>query len=101
MTYCSASDVRLIVSTSLTDAQIESAIGMSDAQIDKVLGAQSPSDMLIKKLSVLMTVRTIKTRDPSSFSVGEYSESVGDVLAVWDEEIREIEALYRRSLRRV
>lgn len=101
MTYCSASDVRLVIHTGLSDQEIESAIGMSDAQIDKALGSQSPSDVLIKKLSMLMTARTIKTRDPSSFSVGEYSESAGDVLAVWDGEIREVEALYRRSLRRV
>ena len=100
MTYCSASDVRLVISTSLTDAEIGSAIEMSDAQIDRKLGPQSPSDKLVRKLSMLLTARTIRTRDPSSFAVGDYSESAGNTLSVWDGEIREIEALYRRSLRR-
>jgi hypothetical protein len=101
MTYCSPSDVRLVVNTGLSDAEVASLIGMSDAQIDKKLGAQSPSDTLIRKLSVLLTAGTIRARDPSSFAVGEYSESAVDTPSAWDAEIREIEGMYRRSLRRV
>ena len=101
MTYCSPSDVRLVVNTGLSNTEVESIIGMSEAQIDRKLGAQSPSDTLIRKLSVLLTARTIRARDPSSFAIGEYSESTGDIHSAWDAEIREIEGMYRRSLRRV
>ena len=101
MVYCSASDVRIIVNTNLTDSQITTIIETSDAYIDKLLGAQSASDKLIKKLSMLITVKTVKTRDPSSFGIGEYSESSGNVISIWDSEIREIMTLYRRSFKRV
>jgi len=101
MTYCSASDVRLIVNTALTDIQIDTLIVMSDAEIDRKLGTQSASDKLIGKLSMLLTARAIRSRDPSSFAIGEYSETIGSMIAAWDSEIECIEALYRRSMRRV
>jgi hypothetical protein len=40
LAYCTASDVRLIVSTSLTDAEISGITAMSDAEIDRRLGNQ-------------------------------------------------------------
>ena len=101
MPYCLASDVRIIINTALTDPQITTIIETSDAYIDKLLGAQSTSDKLIKRLSMLLTAKAIKTRDPQSQSIGEYSESQGGILQVWDGEIREIMAIYRHSLRRV
>ena len=101
MGYCTAGDVRLIVNTSLTDEEIASLIEMSDAEIDRELGPQSPSDGAIRKLSMLLTVLAVRTRDPSSFAAGEYSEESGDVLRVWREEIERIKRLYRSSLVRV
>jgi len=65
------------------------------------LGAQSASDKLIKRLSMLLTVKTIKTRHPQSFAIGEYSESTGNIYEVWDAEIQQITALYRRDFKRV
>jgi len=101
MPYCVASDVRLIISTELSDAEVASLIETSDAYIDQMLGTQSGSDKLIKRLSMLLTARAIKTRQPQSYAVGEYSESTGSVLDVWDREIESIFALYRRSFKRV
>jgi len=101
VTYCTAADVRLIVNTPLLDAGITTIIETSDAYIDKLLGAQSTSDNLIKRLSMLMTAKAIKTRDPQTQAIGEYSESAGNILQVWDQEIKEIMAIYRRSLKRV
>ena len=100
MTYCSVSDVRAIVNTNLTDEQITTIIETSDAYIDKLLGAQPASDKLIKKLSMLITAKTVRTRDPQSQSLGEYSEFSGNVIAAWDAKIRDITSLYRRSLKR-
>ena len=95
MAYCTASDMRLIVSTSLTDAEISGIIAMSDAEIDRRLGNQESSDELIKKLSVLLTAHSIKTRQPNTVAIGEYRDDSGNVLEVWEREIERICRLYR------
>jgi len=92
MAYCTATDVRQIIHTSLTDSDIASIIETSDAQIDKRLGAQSSSDKVVKKLSMLLTAKTIKGRQPRSVAAGEYREDAGGIIEVWTQEI---EALYR------
>jgi len=95
MAYCTAADVRAIVQTSLTDGEITGIIETSDAEIDKRLGTQDSSDKLIKKLSMLLTAYTIKTRQPGSVAIGEYREDAGDVLEVWEREIERIYRLYK------
>ena len=95
MAYCTASDVRLIVSTILTDADISSIITMSDAEINRRIGSQDASDKLIKKLSTLLTGHFIKTRQPKSVAVGEYREDTGNIIEVWEREIERIYQLYQ------
>jgi len=90
-----AIDVRLIMSTSLTDTEISSIIAMSDAEIDKKIGSQDASDELVKKLSILLKAHAIRTRQPKSLAIGEYREDVGSVLEVWEREIERIYRLYR------
>ena len=92
MPYSNASDVRLVVQTDLTDAEIAGIVEMSDAEIDARIGAQENPGELVKKLSALLTAHAIKTRQPGSLAVGEYREDAGDVLGVWE---REIERIYR------
>lgn len=90
--YCTASDVRSIIHTGLKDSEIETIIELSDAEIDKRLGSQDSSDKVIKKLSMLLTARTVKLRQPGSVAIGEYSESgegLDEVL------VREIEGIWR------
>jgi hypothetical protein len=96
MAYCVSSDVRLIVNTTLTDVEITGIIEMSDAEIDARIGTQTSGDKLIKKLSMLLTAHTIKTRQPQSQAIGEYREDAGDVLEVWEREIERIYRLYRK-----
>ena len=91
--YCAASDVRLIINTTLTDEEIAGVIEMSDAEIDRRIGAQSLSDRLIKKLSMLLTAHTIKSRQPQSQAIGEYREDAGNILQVWEREIERISRL--------
>ena len=95
MAYCTASDVRQIIHTSLTDSDIASIIELSDAQIDKRLGAQSSSDKVVKKLSMLLTAKTIKARQPRSVAAGEYREDSGDIIEVWTQEVERLFRLYR------
>ena len=94
MTYSTASDVRIIINTKLTDDQITSIIETSDAQINKRIGAQDPSDKLIKKLSMLLTAHTIKSRYPQSQALGEYREASDNILEVWERETERIFRLY-------
>jgi len=101
MPYCTSSDVRLIINTDLTDAEITTLIETSDAYIEKLLGTQSSEDKLIKRLSMILTAKTIKTRQPQSYAVGDYSEAAGNVLEVWEREVDLIMTAYRRSLKRV
>jgi len=92
MPYSTPPDVRLILDTDLTDAQIAGIVDMSDAQIDTRIGTQTTPDPLIKKLSALHTAHTIKTRQPQTLAVGEYREDTTDTLEAWE---REIERIYR------
>ena len=91
----SARDARAIINTNLTDEQIRSIIETSDAEIDRRIGAQDPSDNLVKKLSMLLTALTIRTRQPMSQAIGEYREDAGNVLEVWEQEIECIYRLYK------
>jgi len=98
MSYCTASDVRLILETNLTDTEISCVIETSDAEIDKTLGVQGASNKLVKKLSMLLSAHTIKTRQPQSQSIGEYRESSENILEVWEREIERIYRLYEGIL---
>jgi len=91
---CTATEVRTVIHTSLTDAEIENIIELSDAEIDRRLGPQDPSDKVVKKLSILITARTIKQRQPDSVAVGEYKETAGDIQATWSREIAALLRLY-------
>jgi len=95
MAYCTASDVRIIIQTKLTDEQITSIIETSDAQIDKHIGTQDAFNKLIKKLSMLLTAHTIKSRYPQSQALGEYRETSENILEVWEREIERIFRLYK------
>ena len=90
--YCSASDVRSIIHTGLSDSEIETIIELSDAEIDKRLGPRDPSDKLIRKLSMLLTAQTVRLRQPGSMAVGEYSESSGELDGAL---VREIDGIWR------
>ena len=95
MVYCTALDVRLIIHTSLSDSEIDSVIALSDAEIDKTLGSQSESDKLIKKLSMILSARTIKQRQPQSSAAGDYREDAGNIHEVWGRDILRIFWLYK------
>ena len=92
--YCSASDVRSIIHTGLSDSEIEAIIELSDAEIDKRLGPRDPSDNLIRKLSMLLTAQTVRLRQPGSVAVGEYSDNSEQFLQVVEAEIEKIWRLY-------
>jgi len=98
MPYCTPTDVRRVIHTSLSDLDIEAVILLSDAEIEKRLGTQDSSDPLIRKLSTIMSAHTIKLRQPQSLAAGEYSENSGNLLEALRSEIGRIIRLYSRSV---
>lgn len=89
--YCTASDVRKVIHTSLTDSEIEGIITTSDAQITMKTGSRITGE-LARKLSTLLSASHIKTRQPDSTAIGEYRESTENIQEVWG---REIDSIYR------
>ncbi len=67
---------------------------MSDAEIFKMAGSRITGEVA-RKLSALISASTIKTRQPSSTAIGEYSEESGDVQEIWVQEIEKLYGLYR------
>lgn len=97
MGYCTASDVRLLIKTDLSDADIDKIIEINSAVIDKKIGVQSASDQVIKKLCMLLSAIDIRRRDPESFALGEY-RVVTNVGQVWQREADRIFNLYRKHV---
>ena len=93
MPYSTPDDIRAIIHTTLTDTEITELITQSDAEIDKRIGAQS-TEPLITKLSALITARTIRHRQPTSTTIGEYRQETTDDLSA---EINSIFKLYQPS----
>ena len=93
MPYSTPTDIRAIIHTALTDTEITELITQSDAEIDKRIGVPS-SDPLITKLSALITARTIRHRQPSSTTIGDYRQETSDDLS---SEINSIFKLYQSS----
>jgi len=91
--YSIPDDIRAIIYTTLTDTEITELITHSDAEIDKRIGTQS-SDPLITKLSALITARTIRHRQPTSTTIGDYRQDTTDDLSA---EINSIIKLYKPS----
>lgn len=86
MAYCAYTDVQAVISTTLIQAQIEAIIAESDAEIDARLGSQTAGDLVIQKLSKLMTAIQIKARQPTSMGAGQYRE-VHNPTTIWREEV--------------
>lgn len=88
MVYCYPEDVKRIISTNMFDNDIQELIEEADAEIDQECGSQTAGDSYVKKLSMLITAFSIRTKDPNSVSLGEYRESNEVIIKVWAEEIQ-------------
>lgn len=90
--YCTPSDVRLLIYTTLEDVDISRLIEQSSAEIDKRIGAQSTSDQVVEKLCAFITAYAIKIQRPQSEVLGVRRIDMGKTLDLWT---REIERLYK------
>jgi hypothetical protein len=75
MVNCTYSDVRLIIDTGLTDANITSLIVLADDEIT-VRGFDSQTTTTKKRISMIFTAALIALRDAGAKSIGEYSQTL-------------------------
>ena len=69
MANCTATEVKLIITTTMVDADITSLITLADAEIT-ARGLDSRSSNLKKTISMLLTADLVSSRVPSSVNVG-------------------------------
>lgn len=92
--YCEPSDVRLLVSTTLENVDIDRLIDQSSAEIDRRIGVQSTSDQAVEKLCAFITAYAIKIQRPQSEVLGTRRVEMGVTLELWDREIQRLYRLY-------
>jgi len=90
--YCKSSDVKMWITTSVDDELIEELIDQASGEIDKRIGAQSTSDVSVKKLCALIVAYGMMLQRPQSETLGERRVDRGKTLELW---MNEIERLYR------
>lgn len=72
MANCTASEVQLIINTTMTDTDITSLITLADAEIT-ARGLDTRNSNLKKTLSMFLTADLISSRDPKSVNLGALS----------------------------
>lgn len=75
MPYCTSADVQAIIHSTLTTDQITGLIVLADAEID-ARGMSTRAVGVKKAISMIKTAALIAGRDPKSWALGEYKESV-------------------------
>lgn len=96
MAYCTSTQVKSIIHTTLTPDEIDEIIAESDWEIDQTIGSQTPGDLGARKLSKLLTAIQIKTRQPTSYGAGEYRETHNPT-SVWQNEVARVFRLAKDS----
>ncbi len=75
MANCTATQVRLIINTSMIDADVTALITLADQEItDRGLTARPASQL--QRLSMFITASMVAFRDPSSRSIGDYKDAL-------------------------
>ena len=90
MPYSTIQDVRAIVDTNITDANITSLIADTDAYMDSLLDTGSLNNILKRMLSRTYTAYVCMRKDPTARSIGQYSESRAVSLQLLPEDIAEL-----------
>jgi len=96
--YCTATDVKMWVKTTLDDELIDELIEQASAEIDKRIGVQSTSDKAIKKLCCLIVAYGIKIQHPQSEALGTRRVEMGRTLEHWRDEIDRLYRLYHTPI---
>jgi len=79
----------MVVTTDLSDTDLEDIIDEVDALIDWDYNVSGVPALVLQRASRLKTAITVMMRDPSSFRIGEYSEDRTKVIEKMDQEADE------------
>ena len=87
MAYCLFSDVRSIVDTDVTDAEITNIITWVDAMIDLKIDSGAAGAVFLEALSSTWAAYRCMLKDPEASKLGEYSEDRTTALKLLKEEL--------------
>jgi hypothetical protein len=87
--YAIVSDVRSIVDSDVSDAEITNIIAWSDAVITMRLDVGALPAAFLELLSSKISALTIMLKDPGARTLGEYSENRNEALRLLKQEIDE------------
>jgi len=93
MAYVTNTQVRAIVDTDVTDAEITDLITESDAYIDAIITGGSLSAILLQMLSRKYTAYTCMLKDPNARGIGGYSEDRGTTMNLLKAEFDDLVAI--------
>jgi len=90
MTYCNASDVRLLIHTNLTDDEIDDLIPLADSDLDDMLGGASITTTQKKKGSMRGTAIMIAERSPTTYTAGSTRVDYSQRTTEWRNYVRRV-----------
>ena len=92
MAYALVSDVRAIVDTDLTDAEITNLITWADDWVVKHVDVGAATAVYLENLSATYAAWRIMLKDPSARKLGEYTEDRAVALKMLKDELDDLVA---------
>jgi len=93
MSYAVVSDVRAIVDTDLTDAEIINIITWADDWVNKKIDAGAATPVFRENLSASYAGWRCLMKDPDAIKLGELSTDRATTIKLWKQELDELVAL--------
>ena len=93
MSYAAVSDVRAIVDTDLTDAEIINIITWADDWVNKKIDAPAATVAFRANLSSSYAGFRCLMKDPDAIKLGELSTDRATTIKLWKQELDELVAL--------
>lgn len=90
MSYCVVADVRGIVDTNLTDAQITNIITWADDWVDKKIDSGAATAVFLENLSSTYAAYRVMLKDPNARSLGQHSENRSISLKLLKDELDDL-----------
>lgn len=87
MAYCVVADVRSIVDSDVTDAEITNIITWVDAIMDLKLDTGTLGAVVLEAISATYAAYRVMLKDPDARSLGEYSENRAKALQLLKDEL--------------
>jgi len=84
--YCTYNDVRAIVDSDVTDAEITTLISIISAMMDEVVDT-SKHALVLRGICQLWTAYRCMLKDPNARGLGGYSEDRGTTLRLMKDEL--------------